>query len=249
MAIIAGPAILYLFRIIYTLSAGYELLEPKEQLKSQTRNSDNLFDDLINEWKSPTRRPLHQKLKQPRSALEDLYQRAVPKEAFILSSTRPSELLGHSNLVPWDETYDTVIKLASEGSLFLRQDIVAPDCCRNWPYDFYKLPFSRNETAKFYQEHLIVPWIGELNYVIPLQNLYKMEIYYSGAQGKKSLESYTQNLAQTFYNDDLGDDDEPIDYDEDEDISISRNHIALLQHLARVLDYSNDRIWRKFEPS
>jgi len=185
LAIVAGPAILYLFRIIYSVSAGYDLMEPKEQLKSQTRNSDNLFEELINEWKSPTRKPLHQKHKQPRSALENLYQRAVPRESFIISSTRPSELLGHTNLVSWNVTYETVIKLASEGPLFLRQNIVDPDCCRNWPYDFYKLPFSRNETIKFNHEFLIVPWIGELNYVIPLQDLYKMEIYYSGVQGKK----------------------------------------------------------------
>lgn len=184
LAIIAGPAILYLFRIIYSVSAGYDFVEPKEQLKSQTRNFDNLFDDLINKWESPTRRPLHQKHKQPRSALEDLYQRAVPREAFILSSTRPLELLGHTNLIQWNVTHETVVELAGEGPLFLRQDIVATDCCRFWPYDFYKLPFSLNETIKFNEEFLIVPWIGELNYVIPLQDLYKMEIYYSGFQGK-----------------------------------------------------------------
>ena len=115
LAIVAGPAILYLFRIIYSVSAGYDLMEPKKQLKSQTRNSDNLFEELINEWKSPTRKPLHQKHKQPRSALENLYQRAVPRESFIISSTRPSELLGHTNLVSWNVTYETVIKLASEG--------------------------------------------------------------------------------------------------------------------------------------
>ena len=102
LAIVAGPAILYLFRIIYSVSAGYDFVEPKEQLKSQTRNFDNLFDDLINKWESPTRKPLHQKHKQPRSALEDLYQRAVPREAFILSSTRPLELLGHTNLIQWN---------------------------------------------------------------------------------------------------------------------------------------------------
>ncbi|CBY43101.1 unnamed protein product [Oikopleura dioica] len=230
LAIVAGPAILYLFRIIYSVSAGYDLMEPKEQLKSQTRNSDNLFEELINEWKSPTRKPLHQKHKQPRSALENLYQRAVPRESFIISSTRPSELLGHTNLVSWNVTYETVIKLASEGPLFLRQNIVDPDCCRNWPYDFYKLPFSRNETIKFNHEFLIVPWIGELNYVIPLQDLYKMEIYYSGVQ------------AQTVYDDDLGNDDDQMDFDEDEYTSISRNHIALLQHLYSELVHLYDDI-------
>lgn len=192
LAFLAGPAILYLFRIIYLVGAGYDLVEKDDQLKSKSDNSDNLFDDLIHVWKSPTHRPVFQKHKQPRSALEDLYQRSVPRESYVLSSTRPSELLSHTELLPWNISFARVTELANERPFFLRQNLIDGDCCILWPYDFYKLPFSKNDTIEFNANFVILPWIGELNYVISLKSLYKMDIYQFGMQGMQKKSSSIQ---------------------------------------------------------